>query len=744
MATKTNRTRSKKTNKSKKSKKTKSIKRRKTTTDIVCSNEPRKMAFSSFEDAYERSQVYKQKRHKTNIEADLVKLFKIPFTPSKITAQDDYYTYINYRWLQDTKKSAKNLSIDKKYFSQIDDFRLKQDDVFRQLIDIVKQYIKDEKSKKATEISNVYHSFLNLNMTTLKGHVANVRSIINQFIDGNDLMGLLAHINMNEIVCWGCPIYWKVIPDEKNSGKFIDNITLPQLLLYDYSLYYEDAGQTKDFLRYKNKIKRDYFKYINKTFDAFYGKNHGYNAHDIYEVEREILQAMDCNSIANDSLNYYNVVKADESMEKYGFDWPLFSKLLGYKKVPDFFICDSLNYLKCICALLKDNWKTPRWQAYWNFLYLKQMARFGSSTRHIYYDFFGKTIAGQKEMFPQHLYPIFGLTIAFNTFLTNEYVKRNLNETIIKYVENMGHDLIKVFERIIGRNSWLSPKTKKYALLKLQHLRLDIGYPKVLREDPLLDYQSDDAWGNIMKISYWRANKYISLTGDEVIDIPYVDWQSFKLVGQQAYIVNAFYTPTSNSIYIPLAYLQKPFIDMDERGIEYNLAHLGFTLGHEMSHSLDDLGSQYDYKGNLYNWWTPEDKKKYQQIINNIVKQYEAFAAYDGIVFDASIGVGEDLADISGLAICEEYLRDFQDKNADIVPIRSLSFQAFFVYYAIQERQHIYRQALSAQLKTNPHPLDKYRCNVPLSRLQLFRSVYNIKKGDRMYWESTPATNTVW
>ena len=143
----------------------------------------------------------------------------------------------------------------------------------------------------------------------------------------------------------------------------------------------------------------------------------------------------------------------------------------------------------------------------------------------------------------------------------------------------------------------------------------------------------------------------------------------------------------------------------------------------------------------MHDWWTPEDRKKYQSIINDIVKQYEEYAAYDGIKFDASIGVGEDMADISGLAICEEYLRDFQDKNADIVPIRSLSFQAFFVYYAVQERQHIYREALSAQLKTNPHPLDKYRCNVPLSRLELFRSLYNVKKGDKMYWH---ATNTIW
>jgi predicted metalloendopeptidase len=103
--------------------------------------------------------------------------------------------------------------------------------------------------------------------------------------------------------------------------------------------------------------------------------------------------------------------------------------------------------------------------------------------------------------------------------------------------------------------------------------------------------------------------------------------------------------------------------------------------------------------------------------------------------------IGEDLADISGLAICQEYLRDFQLKNEDSLPIQALSFEAFFIYFAIQTRQKISKKAILAQLKTNPHPLDKYRCNVPLSRTEVFRAIYNVKKGDKMWWHST---NSVW
>jgi predicted metalloendopeptidase len=117
------------------------------------------------------------------------------------------------------------------------------------------------------------------------------------------------------------------------------------------------------------------------------------------------------------------------------------------------------------------------------------------------------------------------------------------------------------------------------------------------------------------------------------------------------------------------------------------------------------------------------------------------FAGYDGIKFDASIGIGEDMADISGLAICEEYLRDYHFKNDEVVPVVSLSFRLFLVYFAVQQRQHIYKNAIKAQLKTNPHPMDKYRTNVPVSRLKLFRSIFDIKKEDKMYWHTT---NKIW
>ena len=93
------------------------------------------------------------------------------------------------------------------------------------------------------------------------------------------------------------------------------------------------------------------------------------------------------------------------------------------------------------------------------------------------------------------------------------------------------------------------------------------------------------------------------------------------------------------------------------------------------------------------------------------------------------------------MSICDEYLRDFQKYNNYIIPVRYLSFQNFHTLFAFQQKQVILKRALKAQLKTNPHPLDKYRCNVPLSRSQIFRALYNVKKGNGMWWHNT---DTVW
>jgi len=665
---------------------------------------------------------------------EFVKQLLSKFVPNSIKPQNNFYDYINYQWL-------KNVSVEQqqKYIVQVDDFRLTQDKVYHELDKIILEYIKNNKNKLSKNLKSFYNSVINMNPKTYSKKLAiQSVSIIENFIKENNPWKLLAFFNSDEMICNDSPLVWALNPDEKNVNTYRCYINAHHFSLVDLSVYFNDGTQ----LQYKNKYKKEFIKSVRGVFNVCLGENH-YKPEDILDVETQLINAFSCNDINEKISNNYNKVYANESLSKYGFDWREFSKYIGFKKTPEFFITYNLNYLKCATKIFLENWNTPKWKSYWIHILLKRIVRITRDWENIIFKFNGSFERGQElinksDAVSASLY----MSVPFNTFLTNEYVKKFENPQFMQYLKIMCEDFKIVFKRILTHNSWLQPSTKKYALKKLEHFKFVYGKPENLREDPLLNY-GKYLYDNLQKINNWRHKKFIELEGKSVIDIPIMDWTQYpvKMIGTQAYIVNASYTPTKNSIYINLGYIQKPFIDLDERGIEYNLAHFGDTIGHEMSHGFDDTGSKYGYDGNLYDWWTPIDKKKYRAIQEDVIRQYEEFAARDGITFDASIGIGEDLADISGLAICDEYLRNFQDKNNDLIPIRHLSYEAFYTYYAFQQRQKVKKKALAAQLKTNPHPLDKYRCNIPLSRSKIFRALYNVKKGDDMWWHNT---DTIW
>ena len=677
-----------------------------------------------------------------NYEKEIIRMMEKPFTDKNIQPNNDFYDYINLNSIKILKKTYKNISKKKKYYVQVDDFRIVQDHVNNELLKIIKDEIKNPVTKQAKTIEKVFKSLNHSNNKIFKEHVNNLLYKYNNFVINDDLWGLLSYINKNEIIKWLCPINWTVDIDLKNKNKYINIISYPTFPLYDVNLYffYDLKKENTKIYKHKNKILQNYFKYINEISDACLEDKTLINSKDCYEVQKDIIMAMGCSKIKNDSDNFYNLVKRENS-EKYEFNWDEFSKGVGYEKPPSFFVCDSLNYLSCICNILKKNWKTPKWRSFWLYLFLRQMIMFNPNLRHIYYNFNRKVLLGQPEMETNEIFSLVGMSYCFNYFLSQEYIKNYYNPQTINYVKGLFGDLIIVFKRIISNNTWLSDSGKKNALLKLDYINLDVGNPTYVRYDPLLNYSDDDSWGNMLLISYWRTNKLINIyktqeTDNIYFDIPSIDWKTLKLSGKQCYIVNSFYIPNKNEVYIPLAYIQKPFIDLNNTSIEYIMSYIGSTLAHEMSHSLDNNGSKFNYKGEMYDIFTKEDNKIYLRIQNDIIQQYKYLAKKDNYDLDASNTIGEDMADISGLAITIQYLRDFYIKQNYESSILKLSLEKFFSLYAISQKEFIYKKAIYNQLLFNPHPMNKYRVNVPLSRSELFRKIYKVKKNNGMWWKS--------
>jgi putative endopeptidase len=654
--------------------------------------------------------------------------------------KNDFYGYVNDEWFKQNDIENK----EKKYYVQVDNFRIMQEQVYYKLISYVTDYIKkNPKDKKAIALKNVYRSLVDNTLKAMHKHVEAVLVELDTFVTNEDMYGLLAMVNSNETIAWCSPIQWSLTPDEKNVKQYISHLNFGRLGIYDYLIYIDDLptdnAETKS---YKKLVKKEYLHYISEVFKACLGPSRAakYNPQDIWDVEYAFLLEMGCDEHIKSDPNFYNKVNSRDLETKYDFDWTTFTQKLGYSEPPKNVVVASLNGFKCMVRLVKENWNSPKWQTYWLFIQFKQMIRFEDSTRHIHYNFYNKFLEGQPAQMPSEIYPIFGMSLLFNTFLSEQYVEHNYNPLYVNYTKHLVDDLKELFITKIGINTWLSPSTKKAALAKLHKLTIMVGKPENLRYDPIFDYVADDPLYNVGLLLRWKHKKYIALEGKAVIDIPDFDWNVFKIVGTQCYMVNAYYRPNSNSIYVPLAYLQKPFIDLEERGLEYNLVYIGYTLGHELSHALDDTGSKYDADGNLNNWWTDADRTAFKDKIKDVIKQYETFAARDGIKFDAEMSVGEDLADISGMALVEGYLLDNQIINDEIVKIKKMNLAKLYVNLAIQGQQKIYKRAIKAQLKMNPHPLEKYRVNCALARLELFKTIYGIKKGDGMYWNN----DTIW
>ena len=686
---------------------------------------------SKFEKQFSKSLVKSNQTFKKKIAKQLLQ----QFAPTRLTPNNDFYNYINYTWLKNLEVTDKQ-----KYIVQIDDFRLVQDRVYQELDQHILNYIKNNNNRLSDDLNNFRTSVVNMNTKSNSRKLAldkvdYVYSMCDSK-DENKLWELLGHINSDEMIASSAPFTWSLNPNEKQSANYCSYVYPHKFSILDINVYFDNTNYAKNY-------KKEFRKHCKKLFDTLLGKGkHKFNPDDVLDVETEMINTYDCREVEQTN-GAYNKIAKNEAMDKYGFNWDAFSKAMGYKVTPPFFVTSSLEYLKCGTELMRKNWSSPKWRTYWVWIFLRQIARVTRDWEKITYEFHGEFQRGQEKInYSDSVSASLYMSVPFNTFLTNEYIRTHKNPKALLYVKTLCEDLKIVFMRIIKRNKWLSPKTKKYALLKLENIEFVIGHMAKLREDPLLGYTTN-LYDNLKKIHTWRHKRFIGLEGKPTIDIPLMDWSQYpvKMAGNQAYVVNASYTPAKNSIFINMGYIQKPFIDMDERGIEYNLANIGFTIGHELSHALDDWGSKYDDKGNLYDWWTPKDKKIFKKMQKEVTSQYTEFAKRDKIVYDAEIGIGENVADISSMAIVDEYLRDFQEKNNTLPAIRSLSYEALYTYYAFQMKQQLTANALSAQLKTNPHALDKYRTNIPLSRSQIFRALFNIKKGDKMWWNNT---NTIW
>ncbi len=339
------------------------------------------------------------------------------------------------------------------------------------------------------------------------------------------------------------------------------------------------------------------------------------------------------------------------------------------------------------------------------------------------FEFYGKTMSGKKEMQPRWKRAVSTVDGSLGEVVGQMYVEKYFpaaaKERMVTLVKNLQTSL---GERIQGLN-WMSESTKVKAQEKLAAFHVKIGYPDKWKDYSALEIKNDSYWANIERASQWDYN-YMIAKADKPVDKD--EW----LMTPQT--VNAYYNPTTNEICFPAAILQAPFFDMNADDA-MNYGAIGVVIGHEMTHGFDDQGRQYDKDGNLKDWWTEEDAKKFEERAQVMVNYFDSIEVAPGVHANGSLTLGENIADHGGLQVSYQAFKKAMEKSPLNVVDGFTPEQRFFLAYANVWAGNIRSEEILRLTKLDPHSLGKWRVDGALPHIENWYEAFHITEQDPMF-----------
>lgn len=341
------------------------------------------------------------------------------------------------------------------------------------------------------------------------------------------------------------------------------------------------------------------------------------------------------------------------------------------------------------------------------------------------FDFFGKTMSGRKENYPRWKRATNQVEGQMGEALGKMYVERYFPAAAKTRMENLIKNLqISLGERIKAQ-TWMSKKTQKAALDKLNTFYIKVGYPNKWKDLSGLNIDIEKSmYENAMACrKFW--NKWN------------IDYRAGKPVDRDEWYmtpqtVNAYYNPTTNEICFPAGILQVPFFDMTADDA-FNYGAIGVVIGHEMTHGFDDQGRHYDKTGNMTDWWTKSDATNFTNRTSKYVDFFSAINVLPDLNANGKLTLGENLADHGGLQVAFNAFES-ATKNAPLQNIDGFTpEQRFFLAYAGVWAGNITTEEIRNRTKSDPHSLGMWRVNGSLPHIDAWYKAYNVKKGDKMF-----------
>jgi putative endopeptidase len=345
------------------------------------------------------------------------------------------------------------------------------------------------------------------------------------------------------------------------------------------------------------------------------------------------------------------------------------------------------------------------------------------------FNFYGKILEGQQQQQPRWKRCVRATDHALGEALGQVYVSQRFSPQDKQRTLELTRDIESAMGRDIDQLDWMSAETKVQAKAKLHAVANKIGYPDKWRDYSSLTVVHGDALGNAQRAAAFEVRRQINKIGRPV---DRGEW------GMTPPTVNAYYNPLMNDINFPAGILQPPYFDSSQNDA-VNYGDAGGVIGHELTHGFDDQGRQFDAQGNLKDWWTPEDEKKFNQRAACIVKEYDGFVAVDDLHVNGRLTLGENIADLGGLKLAFlAYLDHAQKDGTDLGKKAGPEYgnltpvQQFFVSYGQGWCQNNRPENLRLRVQTDPHSPEEFRVNGVVVDLPEFQKAFGCKTGSPM------------
>lgn len=634
-------------------------------------------------------------------------VFNLQWQDTSVRPQDDFYQHCLGGWLDTFEMPA-----DKADYAS---FTALHDQAQEQLRTIIEELSagQPDPDTNAGRIAVLFNSYMDTDEIDRVGlePIADLLAEVDALAANDELPGLFGRLERAGV---GAPLGGAVHQDNRDSTRYVLDMWQSGLSLPDRDYYLSD-----DFA----EVRSAYAAHVERMLELT-GLGDARDAAIIVDLETKFAEAHWSQVANRDPVKTYNQYRLAELSDVTGdYDWDTYLGEIGVAGRIETLNIGQPDYAEAFASMVSsvpvEQWKPYlRWRVLTSFTGL-----LSEQTVQASFEFFGKVLRGVPELRPRWKRGVDLVEGLLGEAVGQEYVARHFPPENKARMLELVDNVLAAYETSIDGLEWMSEATKQEAHAKLKAFTAKIGYPDEWKDYSSMRLQPGALIASVRAAREFHHDYEVNKLGGPV------DRNEWHMNPQT---VNAYYNPEMNEIVFPAGILQPPFFDMAADDA-VNYGAIGAVIGHEISHGFDDQGSQFDGAGNLRNWWSDSDHEAFRDRTRILVEQYSQYEPVEGYPVNGQLTLGENIADVSGLAVAFRAYQISLDGQPSPVIDGLTGEQRFFVGFAHVWRAKTRREEAIRRVTVDPHSPPRYRVLGTLVNTDAFFEAFDVQPGDGMW-----------